>query len=107
MSNATKSRKSVKPGRSIRLVITLDEQGKNGLVFIQCGKDGKDSANYLIERRPSDFGTAYRLDKVGTAECYDVLLEEGKDSCTCPGHTYHGHCKHVDGLKALRQAGKL
>jgi hypothetical protein len=39
---------------------------------------------------------------------YDVLLENEQDgSCTCPGHTYHGYCRHLDALRALLAEGKL
>jgi uncharacterized Zn finger protein len=42
------------------------------------------------------------------ADAYDVLLENEQDaSCTCPGGTYAGHCKHVAALRALHTAGKL
>jgi hypothetical protein len=36
-----------------------------------------------------------------------VLLAAEGDVCHCKGHARHGHCKHVDGLKALITAGKL
>ncbi len=36
----------------------------------------------------------------------DVGGEFG-DSCTCKGGKYHGHCKHIDGTRALIVAGKL
>jgi hypothetical protein len=41
-------------------------------------------------------------------EVYSVRLDNPQDHhCTCPGHRSHGHCKHVDSLKALLAADKL
>jgi uncharacterized Zn finger protein len=36
-----------------------------------------------------------------------VNLNGAESSCTCPGHAYGAYCKHVDGLAALVEAGKL
>jgi uncharacterized Zn finger protein len=44
----------------------------------------------------------------GAEDTYSVLLENEQDSsCTCPGHMFHGYCKHVDALRALLAEGRL
>lgn len=42
-------------------------------------------------------------------EHYDVLVSAivGHSTCDCPGHTYHGRCKHADALTAAVLAGDL
>ena len=46
---------------------------------------------------------AYRFKKqTGAQEVYDVRLStQGYVECDCPGHTRHGHCKHVEMLAAM------
>jgi hypothetical protein len=105
-ATATKPvRQRSKPIRLARLVVSLGPDGKNGLLKLTVGKL---STDYLVNRIPSDFGTAYRLDKAGAADSYDVLIDDDSGhSCTCPGHSSHGRCKHVSGLLALKAAGRL
>jgi len=73
--------------------------------------DGRrpDSAFYFATPLSSDWGTAFTLEKQdaqGTAERYDVLLDDQQSSCTCKGFCYHQKpCKHILGLRAL--ANKL
>jgi hypothetical protein len=104
--NATKARQRVKPARFIRLVVTLNGEGKNGVVRIAVGKD---SADYLLDRLPSDFGTAFRLQKAGEEAAYEVNLSADgtADVCDCKGFARWSHCKHRDGLAALVKAGRL
>jgi hypothetical protein len=75
------------------------------------GLTGKLTVFYRLESISSDFGTAFRLSKAecgnGPEESYDVLLDGRHSSCTCKGHTLHGHCKHVESLLALAQTGKI
>src|SRR3954469_22968900 len=80
--------------RSVKVLITpLPEQP---LTLIRVTQDGE-QAHYWVSPLASDWGLAYRLEKPGTEgdDVYDVLLEEDGASCTCPGHTYGGFCKHV------------
>jgi hypothetical protein len=111
MTTATKSRKRVKPERRIRVLKPISDNSA-GVLAITIGKD---EGVYAIRPIPADFGVAFRLIKgelveepdntlrLRDAAEYDVLLNGRESSCTCPGHTYHGHCKHVDGLTTLRQ----
>jgi hypothetical protein len=34
---------------------------------------------------------------------YKIKLERGEYSCSCPGHKYHGHCKHLDAFLEERE----
>lgn len=40
---------------------------------------------------------------------YDVYCspEPGASTCDCPGHTYHGRCKHVDAIAAAVASGEF
>lgn len=54
----------------------------------------------------------FRLDKMTagqdpTEAGYDVLLSPDGDSCTCKGHTAHGHCTHVDALYEVIGRGDM
>jgi hypothetical protein len=101
----TRQRKPrVKPARTIRLVVPPNAEGRNAVVRIAVGQD---AADYLLDRLPSDFGTAFRLQKAGEDVFYNVCLSDGGNLCDCQGHARWQHCKHADGLAALVQAGKL
>jgi hypothetical protein len=104
--NATTKRARVKPARSIRLVVPLNAEGGNGLVRITVGKE---AADYFLARIPADFGTAFRLEKVGEEDAtpYHVNLNGRQSTCECKGFTRWNRCKHVDGLAALNAAGRL
>jgi hypothetical protein len=69
----------------------------------------KDRADYFLTNLASDYGRAFRVEKIGTypEEGYDVSLSPDGNSCECKGHLRWGHCKHADGLQALVNAGKL
>jgi hypothetical protein len=70
--------------------------------------EGKKEDFYRVTPIPSDWGTAYEVQKLAAdQEPYHVCLAGAESTCTCPGHTYHGHCRHVEGLTALTDAGLL
>jgi hypothetical protein len=102
--NATTTRKRVKPARTIRVVLPLNSEGKNGVVRIAVGKD---AADYLVDRLPSDFGTAFRVQKAGEDTFYNVNLSADGNLCDCKGHARWQRCKHADGLAALVAANRL
>jgi hypothetical protein len=75
--------------------------------FVRITQDGE-AGYYWVPPAPSDFGRAFRFEKPAPeTDVYDVLLEQGGETCTCKGHTYGGYCRHVDCRKALIAAGKL
>lgn len=104
MNSATRKRR--KPQRAIGLV---ERQGEWFLLEVTVGKQ---TDFYIGRQIPADFGVAFALEKQdaeGTAETYHVNLG-GADSwptCDCKGFCYHGHCKHAEGLLALRKTGRL
>jgi len=106
--NATKSRNRKQvPARSIGLVA---RDGEFNLLEIFDGKR-PDPDYYFAKAIPSDWGTAFQLEKqdaVGLAEVYKVCLA-GRDSvCDCKGFCFHQKpCKHILGLQALVAAGRL
>jgi hypothetical protein len=105
MSTVTKTRRRVKPARTIRLAVPLNAEGQGGVVRITVGKE---SADYLLARVPADFGTAFRLEKVGAEQdAYHVNLNGQQSTCECKGFTRWNHCKHTEGLAALVVAGRL
>ena len=95
-----------RPARSVRMVLSPSALHA-GLVRIAVGKASND---YLLERLPSDFGAAFRLVKVlGDHDAYHVCLDGERSLCDCKGcaSAKSGRCKHIDGLQALVNAGKL
>jgi hypothetical protein len=106
--NATQTRKPRQRRSHERTVKVLSEPtAADPRTFIRLTQDGK-ASHYWVSPLASDFGRAFRFEKpeIG-GDAYDVLLEQGADSCTCKGHTYGGYCKHADCCKALLAAGKL
>ena len=115
-TNATrKPRQRRHHERSVKVIIPALHLGEP-LTLVRITQDGK-AAHYWVSPLASDFGIAYRVERHGgeahevkgnASESYDLLLENEQDSsCTCPGHSYHGYCKHVDAVRALLRAGKL
>jgi hypothetical protein len=99
-----------KPERTIRLTHPV-EGGYRGHVIITVGDE---SADYELQRFESPLGDAFRMTKVfpdPDAEefVYHVLLADDgcSSSCECLGFCRYGRCKHVEGLIALKAAGKL
>jgi hypothetical protein len=109
MSTTTSARKPRQRRPHTRSVAILAEPTPvNPAAFIRLTRDGK-AFYYWLTKRPSDFGRAFRLEKssIDGSEGYDLLFDSDGDSCTCPGHTYGGYCKHLDCVRALLAAGKL
>jgi hypothetical protein len=107
MSPPPRPRTRAKPPRWIRLDLAPFE-GNPGILTITVGKE---AAEYLVWPMASDFGRAFRLDKVMDCDAitYHVLLdpEGSKHSCECKGFLRWNHCKHIEGLLALHQGGRL
>jgi hypothetical protein len=115
MSSSTKTRKYVKPARSIRILHPISETS-GGVLAITVGKA---ESVYAVRRLPADFCAAYRLIKgelveqpdntlrLQDAAQYDVLLDGQNSTCECKGFLRHGHCKHVGGLSVLHQRNLL
>src|SRR5262245_24335444 len=107
MCNPTPSRKprQVKPLKPARLLKRLDGRGLGGVAVLP-GSRGTDDA-YWIDAVPSDWGTAYRVQKFGTGETYSVCLDADGGKCHCKGFEHTGHCRHITGLLQLQAEGAL
>jgi hypothetical protein len=103
MSTASKTRRRVKPVRSIRLAVKPFE-GSPGVLTIMVGKK---AADYFLSTLPTDFGTGFRLEKIGGAETYHINLSPEGCTCECKGFARWNHCKHADGLATLKRACQL
>jgi hypothetical protein len=85
-----------------------------GVLFISETSGQKTTTDhYFVLPLPADYGLAFELTKLvagkGAEARYAVNLGgEGEPaSCECKGFLSHGHCRHVEGLQALRNAGRL
>ena len=104
-TSARKPRQRRKHERSVKVLV--EATAGNPMLFVRITQGGKPSY-YWVSPLASDFGKGFRFEKPAPdVDVYDVLLEQGGDSCTCKGHTYGGYCKHVDCCRALLGAGKL
>jgi hypothetical protein len=104
MTPTTKRTKKT-TGRSVSLSVM-----SHGKVCLWIHQDGKLSGYVLTELKSQIGGVGFQLGRAtadGCSENYQVLIHGRESSCTCPGHTYHNHCKHVDALLALLSAGRL
>jgi hypothetical protein len=76
---------------------------------------GKQAFAYWLEVLPTDFEDtlAVRLTKAPSCrkpdepDAYDVAIGPDTASCECKGHLRHGHCKHLDSVRVLRDTGRL
>lgn len=78
----------------------------------------RDRDVYRVGEIPAAGGRAFLLYRGAEAvekdpdheERYGVFIAycgDASDLCECKGHSAHGHCKHVDALKALIGAGHI
>jgi hypothetical protein len=94
-----------KPARSINVAVRPSEVNPFYVVKIV---EGKKTDYYSVRPIPSDWGTAYQMAKLPEEnEPYSVCLAGADSTCDCKGHLRHGHCRHVEGLTALANAGRL
>jgi hypothetical protein len=105
--NATRKPRQRRPHtRAVAVLIQPSEGQPDRLLKIT--QDGR-AASYWLSQLVTDFGEGWRLEKPGYegTESYDVLLAAEGDSCTCPGHTYGGYCKHQHPTKLWRWRREL
>jgi hypothetical protein len=104
--NATNSRQPVKPERTVWLALPPSDVSAVAVVVITVGK-AQDT--YHVTPLASDFGAGFEVAKVSDPgqPVYQVCLEGNGGTCTCKGHCHRGTCRHVEGLAALKRAGKL
>jgi hypothetical protein len=102
----TRQRKPrVKPVRKVGIAVHPSEVNPFAVVRIS---EGKKTDHYLVQRIASDWGTAFEVTKLAAELApYHVCLAGADSTCDCKGNQRHGHCRHVEGLTALTNAGKL
>jgi hypothetical protein len=98
--------------RKVGLAVPLNAEGKNGVVRIVELKGRRVALDeYLLDRIPSDFGTAFLVEKrdysAEEEHRYHVNLNGDHSSCECKGFLRWNHCRHIEGLAALCVAGRL
>lgn len=101
-----RSRSRPRPPRSIGWIRPFRPDDEAALIRITVGKL---TVAYLIREVPADCHYAgYELVKSCTGEVYHVALDLTGDrhSCECLGFLKWNHCKHVEGLLALRHAAR-
>jgi hypothetical protein len=91
--------------RTIRLVRPPDPDG----VAVACINLGKQTTYYTLCEIPSEIGgRGFAVHRTGLGTLYHVRVGAPEDcSCECLGYLRHGYCRHLLGLQALVQAGKL
>ena len=113
-SNTTKKARKYTPTtqrkRNARLLAWLEDL-KAGVVRIT--EEGKPDDHYHLAEIPSDFGRGFSLEKMTdgnplTCETpYAVCIDGTRSTCECKGFLRWRHCRHVEALTALLEAGKL
>ncbi len=94
---ATATRK-VKPIRKL----TVAQPLANGYLIV-CITEGSKCDHYRVTPVSSDWGRAFRWEKLGDHDqAYDVLLgEDGQDCCGCRGFSRFGYCRHWSASRKL------
>src|SRR5262249_2308732 len=106
MATATKRKPRGKPERRI----SIADPDPNGPARVVRVEEGRKVDHYHVRPIPSDFGPAYEVRKLGehgTEATYAVNLDPLGPACDCLGFSHHGHCRHVEGLTALRARKQL
>ncbi len=93
------------PTRCIRLV---RPPGVDGIAVV-CITIGKQTTFYTLREIPCEIGgRGFAVHRTGLGTLYHVRVGAPEDcSCECLGYLRHGYCRHLLGLQALMQAGKL
>jgi hypothetical protein len=67
------------------------------------------SAYYVLHEIPCEIGgRGFAVHRLGMGTLYHVRIGPPRDcSCECKGFLYHGYCRHILGLLALEQVGRL
>jgi hypothetical protein len=103
-----------RPVASLTGANLYDEAGVLGLQLVTGKGTAAKAKWYALEAIPTQLGgRAFRLtpatgDNLAAGETDYVVLLAGPDSsCTCPGHTYSGGCKHVSALLHFQAEGRF
>jgi hypothetical protein len=102
--SATRPRKK-KPARTIRLVRSPAVDG----VGVFCLSVGAETTYYTLHEIACEIGgRGFAVHRTGLGTLYHVRVGQPNEcSCECMGYYRHGYCRHVLGLRALIEAGKV
>lgn len=115
MSTITKSPAPVKvcrkPARTCKMA-NWNAHRRSGFLTITVGEK---TDCYSVHGIDAAWGDAYRVEKYVTSETgeitkeepYDVMLHGNESHCQCLGFLRHNHCRHIESLTALKNAGRL
>jgi hypothetical protein len=101
----TSSRSRTRPTRTIRLVRSPSADG----IGVFCVTVGETQAFYTVHEIPCQIGgRGFAIHRLGLGNLYHVRVGTAEDcSCECMGFLAHGYCRHILGLRALVEAGRL
>jgi hypothetical protein len=94
----------------------LHELDGGGLSLVLVTGKGRRAAAklYHVAEIPTQIGgrafrlTPFSTDQLATGESdYVVLLADPDTTCSCPGHSWTGGCKHATALLAFVSLGRL
>ena len=84
---------------------------KGALRVVMTYANRSEIYRYWVESIPSDFGAAFRFEKIepdgSTGETYEACADGERGHCDCKGHERWGHCKHVDAARAIAAREKV
>jgi hypothetical protein len=103
----TSKPKATKPPPEVTALASPPDAEGRQLIVLSVGRE---TDAYDCKPFPADFGPAFRVLKLTNRKKdegdYAVSLH-GHCSCSCPGHTYHGYCRHVAAMLLLWSRGEL
>lgn len=104
-SSERKRERPTPPPRHIRLIRSLDQDGIGVFAIHQ----ENEAAYYTMREIPCDIGgRGFEVHRLGLGNLYHVRVGEPRDcSCECLGFLAHNRCRHILGLRALIERGKL
>ncbi len=78
-------------------------------IGVFCVRDSKTTVYYTFCEIPCAIGgRGFAVHRLGIGNLYHVRIGEPRHcACECLGFLRHGYCKHILGLLALAQHGKL
>lgn len=94
-----------KPGRLIRLVRSPGGDG----VGVFCVREDSRITYYTFHEIPCDIGgRGFAVHRLGVGNLYHVRVGQPEDcSCECLGFLRYSYCRHISGLLALIEHGKI
>lgn len=105
---------SRKPVRKTNRTCRVFKSNVPGLCVVRIDQDGI-SDHYHTQEIESDFGRGFVMTKHVMHEDgswtandpYHVNIDGKCSSCECKGYLKHWHCRHIESLTALINAGKV